>query len=111
MKRVTARLKDNVCDRSAGAAQFRVEIACGDVYRLNGFERRDEDLQKAGALVVVDALNLVIVSLAQLAVDFGLKRVAGVEELRMLERSASRSRDDVQKVLEISIGAKRNVLG
>src|SRR6266481_6168391 len=107
---VGSRLQDNVGNGAARAAQFRVEIARRHVYCLDGFKRRYQDLQKTRAFVVVDALDLVVVALAQLAVDFRLQRTACVEELRMLESGASRAGHDIQKVLEIAIGTEWYVL-
>ncbi len=106
---VGSRLQDDVYNGATRTAQFRVEIARGHVYRLDGFKRRYQDLQKPRAFVVVDALDLVVVALAQLAIDFRLQRTTRVEELRMLESGASRARHDVQKALEIAIGAERHV--
>ncbi len=107
---VGTRLQDYVYNRATRPAQLRVEIARRNVYRLDGFKRRYQDLQKAGAFVVVDALDLVVVALAQLAVDFRLQRAACVEELRVLESGASCARHNVQQILEIAIGAQRYVL-
>ena len=67
-------------------------------------------MKQAGAFVVVDPLDLVIVALAQLAVDFRLQRAACVEELRVLKSGSSRAGHDVQKVLEIAISAEWYVL-
>ena len=85
---VGSRLQDDVGNGAARAAQFRIEIARRHVYCLDGFKRRYQDLQKTRAFVVVDALDLVVVALAQLAVDFRLQRATGVEELRVLESGA-----------------------
>ena len=85
---VGARLQNNVYNSATGTAQLRVVIARRNVYSLDGLERRHQDLQKTGAFVVVDALDLVVVALAQLAVDFRLQRATGVEELRVLESGA-----------------------
>src|SRR5580704_19163483 len=78
-------LQDDVCNGAAGAAQLGVEITRGNIHRLDRFQWRDDDLQKARTFVIVDALDLVVVALAQLAVDFRLQRVTCVEELRVLE--------------------------
>src|SRR5712671_2002865 len=104
-------LENNVGDRAAGPAQLRVVVTGGHVHCLDGFQRRYDDLQQTGAFVVVDTLNLVVITHAQLAVDLGLKRTAGVEELRVLESRTSRAGHDVQQVLVIAIGAERYVLG
>src|SRR5258708_25253727 len=77
---------------------------------MGGLRGGEQDLEQAGGLVVGDDLDLVVIGLAHLAVDFRLQRAAGVEELRVLESGASRAGDDVQKVLEIAIGAQRYVL-
>src|SRR5260370_4618374 len=107
---VATRLEDYVYDGAARAAQLRVIITRRNVYGLDGFKRRYQDLQQTGAFVVVYALRLVVVAFAQLTVDFCLQRAARVEEVRMLESGASCAWHDVQKVLEIAIGAERYVL-
>ena len=109
MKVVGTRLEDHVGHSAARPAQLRVVIARGDIYRLDGFERRYEDLQKTSALVVVDTLDLIVIAHAQLAVDFRLEGATGVKELRVLESGARRAGYYVQKVLVISIGAERQV--
>src|SRR5712672_349087 len=108
---VGTRLENNVGDRAAGPAQLRVVVTRGYIHCLDRFQGRYDDLQKTGAFVVVDALNLVVITHAQLAVDLGLKRTAGVEELRVLESRTCRAGHDVQQVLVIAIGAQRYVLG
>ena len=72
MELVRARLQDHVGDGARGTAQFGVVIAGGNVHRLDGFNGRNQDLQQAGALVIVDALDLIIIGHTALAVDFGL---------------------------------------
>ena len=110
VKLVRAGLKDDVGNASRSAAQFGIVVTCGYVYRRNGFERRHQDLQKAGTLIVVDAFDLIVVALAQLAIDFSLQRATGVEELGVLEGGPSCTGHEVQKVLEIAIGAEWQVL-
>ena len=61
---VGARLQNNVYNGATGMTQLRVVIARRNVYSLDGLERRHQDLQKTGAFVVVDALDLVVVALA-----------------------------------------------
>ena len=63
MKCIRARLQSDVGDCAGGAAQFRFEVIRGDIDRLNRFQRRNDDLQKAGTLVVVDTFNLVKIAL------------------------------------------------
>jgi len=81
---VAPRLQDHVSDRAGAASQVHGVVAGGDVHQLNCFERRDQDLQQAGALVVVDAFDLVVIGHARGPVDFGLQRVRGVKELGVL---------------------------
>src|SRR5438270_48870 len=83
----------------AGPTQLRVVVAGGYVHRLNGFKRRHDDLQQAGALVIVNALDLIVVAHPQLAVDFGLQGTAGVKELRMLESGSRGAGHDIQQIL------------
>jgi len=58
MKVIASRLQDDVCDRTTGATEFRIEVARGNVDGLNGFEGRNQNLQQAGALVVVNSFDL-----------------------------------------------------
>ena len=57
-------LQDNVNNGATRTTQLCVEIARRCVHRLDGLERRHQDLQETGAFVVVDALDLVVVALA-----------------------------------------------
>ena len=68
-------LEGHIGDGADGSAQFGFIVIGGDVDGLNGLCRRNEDLQKAGALVVVDAFNLVKVADARHAVGFSLQGV------------------------------------
>ena len=104
---VGAGFQNHVGIGAAGAAQRRFVVAGGDVDRLNGFQRRNHDLQQAGALVIVDTFDLVAVPHAHLAVDFGLQRTGGVEELRMLEACPRGAGHQVQQRLIIALGAQR----
>ena len=109
MKVVGTRLEDNVGHSAARPTQLCVVIARRDIYCLDGFEWRYKNLQKTGALVVVDTLNLIVIAHAQLAIDFRLEGATCVKELRVLESGARRAGYYVQKVLVISIGAERQV--
>ena len=70
---IRTRFQHHVGDHAAGAAQLRLMIADRDTDHLDGLGRRNQDLEKPGALVVVDALDLVIITVPHLAVDFRLK--------------------------------------
>ncbi len=109
VKGVGSGFEGDVSDRTDGAAEFGFEVVGGDVDGLDGFGGRDDDLQQAGAFVVVDALDLVEVSHARDAVGFGLKGTLGIEELRVLEGGGGRSGDEVEKRLEVAIGAEGKV--
>src|SRR5580658_1545950 len=74
-------LQNDVGDRTGAASQIHRVVAGGDVHRADGLQRRDQDLQQAGTLVVVDPFNLVVVDHARSAVDFGLQGVGSVKEL------------------------------
>ncbi len=69
---VGTRLQDNVHNGATGTAQLRVVITGRNVNGLDGFKRRYKNLQQTGAFVVVDALDLVVIALPQLAVHFRL---------------------------------------
>ena len=103
MELVGPRLQDHVRDRAGAAPQIHGVVAGGDVHRLNCFERRDQDLQQAGALVVVDALDLVVIRHARGPVDFGLQRVRGVKELGVLLRRRRRAGHQGQQGLIIAV--------
>src|SRR5205807_403135 len=109
VKVVGTRLEDNVGHSAARPTQHCVVIARRDIYCLDGFEWRYKNLQKTGALVVVDTLNLIVIAHAQLAIDFRLEGATCVKELRVLESGARRAGYYVQKVLVISIGARRQI--
>ena len=103
VKIVGAGLQDHICDRSAGAAKLGIVVAGGNIDGLNGFDGRNENLQKAGALVVVNSFGLLVFVHAKLAVSFCLQLTACVEKLRVLERSARGAGHNVEKILEIAI--------
>ncbi len=107
---VGSRLQDHVSDRAGAASQIHRVVAGGDVHRLNGFQRRDQNLQQAGALVVVDALDLVIIRHARRPVDFGLQRVRSVKELGVLLRRRRRAGHQGQQGLIIAVADQNRQL-
>ena len=107
---VGSRLQDHVSDRAGAASQIHGVVAGGDVHRLNRFERRDQDLQQAGALVVVDAFDLVVIRHARGPVDFGLQRVRGVKELGVLLRWRRRAGHQGQQGLIIAVADQNRQL-
>ena len=109
MELVAAGLHDHVHHGSGCAAQFWIVIGHRRVHRLDRFDGGNVDLQQAGALVIVRALDHEVVALAHLAVDFGLQRTAGVEELRVLELHGRNSRNQVQQALKIAVDAQGRV--
>ena len=58
-------LEGHIGDGADGAAKFRFKVIGGDVDGLDGLGRRNEDLEQAGALVVVDAFDLIEVALTR----------------------------------------------
>ena len=108
---VGARFDENVGHGTGGAPKFGVEIRGGNVHRLDRFDWRNQHLQQAGALVVVDAFNLVVVAHPHLAVDFRLQGARGIEELGVLERGAGCAGNQIQQVLEVPVGADGQILG
>ncbi len=92
---------------SARAAQGRFVVAGRNIHRLNRFEWRHHDLQQTGALIVIDAFDLIAVAHAHLTIDFGLQRTGGVEELGVLETRARGAGYEVQQRLIVAIRAQR----
>src|SRR6185437_3309673 len=105
MDLVRAGFQNYVRDGATGTSKFRFEVTGRDIHRLNRFDGWDIDLQQTGTLVIVDAFHLIVVAHSHLAVDFRLQRARGVEELRVLERSARGAGNQVQQILEIAIRA------
>ena len=58
MDAIAAGLENHIGDRTTGASEFRLIIAGTDVNVLERLNRRDQNSQKSGAMVVVDALKL-----------------------------------------------------
>ena len=75
----------------------------------DGLGRRNDDLQKAGSFVVVDALDLVEIAFARQAVDFGLKGTRRIEELRMLEDRRRGAGNQVDERLKVAVGAQGHI--
>ncbi len=85
MNGVGAGLEGHVDDGTDGAAELGLEVVGGDVDVGDGGGGRNKDDVDAGALIVVDALNLVEVDVGRLAVGVGGEIVVGVEELGVVE--------------------------
>jgi hypothetical protein len=66
---VRAGLDGDVHDRAARSAELRVIVARRDADSLQGVRRRNDHLQQAGAVVVVDPLDHRVVRLSRLTVD------------------------------------------
>ncbi len=81
MECIGARLENDVGYGAGGTAKLSFEVVRGDVYRLDGVCRRDDDLQKAGTLVVVDAFDLIQVTLSGQSIGPCLQGALSVEEL------------------------------
>src|SRR4029077_18855993 len=73
-------LQNHIGHRTGGAPKLSRVIVGTHVHGLNGFRGWDVNLQQAGALVVVHALDHQLVELARLTVYFGGEAVLGVEE-------------------------------
>jgi len=97
VKVVAAGLEDNVGYGAAGSAEFRIEVAGGDVDGLDCFEGRDEDLEQPGALVVVNSLDLIVVAHAELAVDFRLQGTAALKNCECWNCGARRAGDEIKR--------------
>ena len=59
-------------------------------------------MQQPGALVIVDALDLIEITDARHAVGLGLQRILRIEELRVLESCGAGAGDEVEKRLEVA---------
>ena len=68
MELVGAGLERHIGDGADRAAKFRLIVIRRDIDGLDGLGRRNQDLEKTGALVVVDALDLVEIADARHAV-------------------------------------------
>jgi hypothetical protein len=92
---VGAGFEDGIGDGAGGASQLGFEVTGADVHGLQRFERGDVDLEQAGALIVVDTIELEIVGDARLSVDLRREAVLRVEELGMRpgRRGWRRARD------------------
>src|SRR5271165_2964799 len=55
---VSAGLEHYVSYRSAAEPEFRIVVSSGDIDRLDGFGRWDQDLHISTAVIVVDAIDL-----------------------------------------------------
>jgi hypothetical protein len=106
---IRARLERHVGDGAGGTAEFRFKVVGGDIYGGNGFCGRNDQLQQAGALIVVDAFNLVEIAFARQAVGFSLQRAGRVEELGVLEDLRRYAGNQVEKRLEVAVGAQGHV--
>src|SRR5579859_1913227 len=78
---IRPRLERNVGDGAGGAAKLGFEVVGVDVDRLDSFDGRNQYLQQASTLVVVDAFDLVKIALPRHAVRFRLKGALRVEKL------------------------------
>ena len=106
---VGAGLQDDVGHGAAGAPQLRFIVAGADIHVLQRLDRRDQDRQQAGAMVVVDALELHVVAQAADAVHLRGQRALRVEELRVRRERARGAGHQVQQRLEVAVVARRQV--
>ncbi len=109
MNLIRARLQLHVRHRARRPAQLRFEVVGRNIHRLNRLDRRHQNLQQPGPLVIIDSLDLIVVAHAHLSVHFCLKRTGSVEKLRVLERRARGARDQVQQALIVPIRAHRGI--
>ena len=107
---VGARLQNDVGHRAGGAAEDDVMVTGGNVHGLDSLDGRNDHLQQARALVVVNALDHVVVDLARATVHFRLQRAGSIEELRVLDGGISHPRNQIQQRLIIPVGAQRQRL-
>src|SRR5262249_42732264 len=107
---IAAGAQGDVSYGSAGSAQFSLIVTGGDTDGGESFDRWNQGSQEAGAMVVVDALDLDIVRVSGLAIDSGAKTVLRVEEFGMESLGAAGARNQVQEALEVAIESERQVL-
>ena len=110
MKAVRPGLQHDVCNGSSRASQLGIIVAGGHVDGLKRFNRRDQRREETGAVIVVDALDLDVVSVAGLPVDPGRQRVLRIEELRVLAGHGTCARDQIHQDLEVAVPAERQLL-
>ena len=103
---VGAGLQDDVCDGAAGAAELGLIVAGADVDVLQRLDGRDQDGEQAGAVVVVHALELHVVSQAADAVHLGGQRALRVEELGVRGERAGGAGHEVEQRLEAAVVAR-----
>ncbi len=106
---VGAGLQGHVGHRAAGAAELGVVVAGGDADGLERVRRRDDHLQKARLMVVVEAFNQRVVRLPRLAVDLDSQRVLRVEKRGVLAVRACGTGDHDQETLEVPVEGERQL--
>ena len=109
MNLIGAGFERDVDDCAYSAAELRFEVICGDIYVLDRCGRRDEDDVDAGALVIVDTLDLVEVHIRGLSVGVYRKIVVGVEELRVIEDDRGHAGHGIEQRLKIITAAQRQI--
>ena len=106
---VGARLQGHVGDRAARAAELRVVVAGRDADGLERVGRRDDHLEQAGLLVVVEPLDERVVRHARLAVDLDREGVLRVEERGVFPVRPRRPGDHDQQALEVPVEGERHL--
>ena len=109
MKLVGAGLESDIDHGADGAAELGLEVVGRDVDVLDGGGGWHQDDVDAGALVVVDALNLVEVDVGGLTVGVHRKIVVGVVELRVVEDHRRHAGYGVEQGLEAVAAAERQI--
>jgi hypothetical protein len=106
---VGAGLQRDVRHRAAGAAELRVVVAGGDAHRLERVRRRDDHLQQAGLVIVVESFNQRVVRLPRLAVDLHREGILRVEKRGVFPVRPRRAGHHDQDALEIPVEGERHL--
>src|SRR5258708_15779909 len=100
-----SRLENNVREWAARASKLGGVVGGCHIDRLNGFGWWNINLQQAGTLVVIDALNCQLVELARLTIHLGGECVLGIEEVRVIAMRTHGPGNQCEQTLEVAIGA------
>ena len=104
---IGSRPQCDVGDGAAGVAELGVVVAGVDAHALDRLDRRDQDGEQTGSLVVVHAVDLDVVGQTRLPVDVRREAVLRVEELGMRPERCRGARHRDQRALKVAIEPER----
>src|SRR6476661_3097708 len=107
VKLVAARFQNQVYSAAGGAAELGVVVACGNIDGLNCFLRWNQDLKKAGTLVIVHSLELQVVRQTGLTIETGGITGLGIKEGRVLIFGLGGARHQHAETLKIVVSGQR----